>query len=228
VRRRQLRDFTRAPVPRLRSVEPALLLSIIFTFTVVVVVVTIGCIMHNRIFDRYLMPITPYAAAAILWGVRSGFGPTAVEQPAARRAAGAGGAATAALATLAILGVGFVAGSASLDGAKWRLGERAVAAGFAAESVDASLEWFGLHQPAPVVMQVTTLTEDSWWVTGLFADPHVCAVSTYLPPDAVTEPRTDANMPGEGPVLAKEKAWAPLAGPYELGLRRTDLSCATR
>ncbi|HET8986964.1 MAG TPA: hypothetical protein VFN43_00500, partial [Humibacillus sp.] len=131
----------------------------------------------------------------------------------------------AGLLILAVLGTAFVAGSASLDGAKWRLGERAVAAGFAAETVDAGLEWFGLHQPAPIVMQPTTLTEDSWWVTGLFDDPQVCALSTYLPHEAPEDVATDPAVPGQGGIIAVEQVWAPLGPGFELALRRTDVNC---
>ena len=212
-----------ALVERLRAADPALLLSVLFTAAVIVMVLVVGVALHNRIFDRYLMPVTPYAAAAILWAARHRSRRPAVER---RNPRWAERSTAAGLVGLAVLSTGLVVGSAALDGAKWRLGERAVAAGFAAETVDASLEWFGLHQPAPIVMQPTTLTEDSFWVTALFTDPHVCAVSTYLPQDATSDPLTDPAVTGEGPVLASEQVWAPLGPGFELGLRRTDVNCS--
>jgi hypothetical protein len=219
-----------ALMPRLRAAEPALVLAIAFTAAVVVVVLTIGFVMHNRIFDRYLMPMTPYAAAVILWTVKRPGGVAADEELAGAGVRGSRVARTAGavgLVVLATLGTAFVAGSASFDGAKWRLGERAVAAGYAAETVDGGLEWFGLHQPAPVVMKVQTLIGDSWWVTGLFTDPRVCALATYLPDGVSGEPVPGPDdMPGEGPVLAREQVWAPLGPPFELALRRSDATCS--
>jgi 4-amino-4-deoxy-L-arabinose transferase-like glycosyltransferase len=229
-------------LPRLRAADPGLVLAVVFTAAVVATVITIGFVMHNRIFDRYLMPMTPYAAATLLFRVRRRSIAAGVDPARPRWAVTAG---AASLVVLAALGTAFVAGSASLDGAKWRLGERAVAAGFTAETVDASIEWFGFHQPAPIVMQTTTLTADSWWVTGLFDDPHVCALSTYLPEAGTSEPGSepggepggqpgggpatqpvaDPTVPGQGPVIASEQVWAPLGPDFELALRRTDVNC---
>ncbi|WP_404392235.1 glycosyltransferase family 39 protein [Humibacillus xanthopallidus] len=210
---------------RLRAAPPELVLSLAFTVTMAAIVLAIGVAVHNRIFDRYLMPITPYAAAVILWTIRHRLEPGGAG-PRSARVATVGVA--AGLVVLAGLGTSLVVGSAALDGAKWRLGERAVSAGFAAETVDAGLEWFGFHQTAPIVMQPTTLTESSFWVTALFEDPHVCALSTYLPQETASGPATDPTVPGQGPVIAAEQVWAPLGPGFELALRRTDLNCPAR
>ncbi|HET8988461.1 MAG TPA: glycosyltransferase family 39 protein, partial [Humibacillus sp.] len=69
---------------RLRGADPALLLSLTFATALIVTVLVIGVVVHNRIFDRYLLPMTPYAAAVVLWPVRRPSSPEAVERPAPR------------------------------------------------------------------------------------------------------------------------------------------------
>ncbi len=180
------------------------MLSAAFVAVTVASVILLSLATRERIFDRYLLSTVPYASALVL---------LALPSRASRVTAAAGvshygslspqrWAAVVVSGLLAVMATGLVAGSAALDGTKWRLGEATAAQGFSADTVDAGLEWFGMHQNSKVVRRPftagVTAGAYSFWVTGLFEAPRVCAIAWYTS-NATTALLTDRATGATGP-----------------------------
>jgi hypothetical protein len=169
----------RAPVSAgsVRLIDPSPRLSLIFGLVTVALVVVVVILTHGRPFDRYVVGAVPFLAAAAIHASRS-----RAPQRFGQIVASAG------LAALALIGVAQVDASATFDGTKWSLGTEATRLGYAAETVDAGYEWFGLHQPGPVIYDYRREPGYPSYVTSLFNDARVCVVGEFAPRPTQSEP----------------------------------------
>ncbi len=78
------------------------------------------------------------------------------------------------------LSAGITLNAFSYDIARWRAGERAVAAGFPASRVDAGFEWVGMHAAGGVVNR--DAFEPGWGFEAKFSDTPACVVVTDATP----------------------------------------------
>lgn len=126
--------------------------------------------------DRYLLPAVPVAAAlAWRWSTTPAPDEAALVTGYRRRVRQLAEAATVlALVVASSVGLHLVDSAATIDGLKWAAGRAVVNTGRAADTVDASYEWFGYHQTAPIVMRVPEDPDRPFW-EYLFANPRVCA-----------------------------------------------------
>jgi hypothetical protein len=128
------------------------------------------------LFDRYLLVLVPLSAALV---VHAGQAERLVRALPGRRDA-------VAMVALAGLGLVVVDGSATFDGAKWRLGEEVAArTGWDPGSIDAGYEWFGYHQSSDLEQQ-SELTWPAFWRT-LFAPRPICASGSFASSDPTDE-----------------------------------------
>jgi hypothetical protein len=129
------------------------------------------------VFDRYLLALVPFSAALV---VHAGHAERLVRVLPGRREA-------VAMAALAVLGLVVVDGSATFDGAKWRLGEEVAArTGWEPGSIDAGYEWFGYHQAADLELQ-SDVTGPVFW-RALFAPRPICASGSFASSDPTEDP----------------------------------------
>jgi hypothetical protein len=129
------------------------------------------------LFDRYLLVLVPLSAALV---VHAGHAERLVRELPGRRDA-------VAMVGLATLGLVVVDGSATFDGAKWRLGEEVAArTGWEPGSIDAGYEWFGYHQSSDLELQ-SEVTGPVFW-RALFAPRPICASGSFAPSDPTEEP----------------------------------------
>jgi hypothetical protein len=167
-----------APAPSdQRTFDPSPRLALSFGVVTVVLVIVVVIITHGRPFDRYVVGALPFLAAAAIHASRSG----------GRQLAGRIVAA-AAVAVLGLVGVAQVDASATFDGTKWSLGTEATRLGYRAETVDAGYEWFGFHQPGPVIYDYRREPGFPSYVTSLFTDARVCVVGQFAPRPTSREP----------------------------------------
>lgn len=189
-----------------RGIDPTPRLAFTFGLAGVALTMVVCLITHARPLDRYVVGSVPFIAAAGLHVSRS-------RRP--QRAAtivAAGG-----MVLLAAVGVAQVDASATFDGAKWSLGDAAVRKGYQAETVDAGYEWFGLHQPTPVIYDPRRELGYSSWVTTLFQDARVCVNGQFAPRPTSRDP-----YPGEVVRVSRRS----LTGvTYTLIGRSTDRNC---
>jgi hypothetical protein len=73
---------------------------------------------------------------------------------------------------------------AAFDGARWRIGDEAVRLGFAADTVDAGLEWVGLHATGPVQLAARQVPDRTGYSVK-FPTFHACAIVSSTPLDWV-------------------------------------------
>lgn len=111
--------------------------------------------------DRYILPVLPLVAIALL---RAAARDEAAAAPEARHAGPPTAAAVGALITLAglfLVGVAFTVESASFDATRWEVAERAVrATGLAPTQVDGGFEWVAWHRrTGPPVSEFLTDAE---------------------------------------------------------------------
>jgi hypothetical protein len=146
------------------------------------------------IFDRYTWPLA--LPLAILLLRRPGPDPEADRR--GREAAdppdtpGRGAArrpilwvaAGALLAVTAMTSLVLLLNEAAFDGARWRMGDAAVRLGFAADTVDAGLEWVGLHAAGPVALAARQVPERTGYSVK-FPSFHACAIVSSRPLDFV-------------------------------------------
>jgi hypothetical protein len=192
---------------RQRGIDPAPRLALVFGVAGVALTIVVCLITHARPLDRYVIGSIPFLAAAGLHVSRS------------RRPQRAGTIVSAVgLVLLAAVGVTQVDASATFDGAKWSLGEQAVRAGYTAETVDAGYEWFGLHQPTPVIYDPRRELGYSSWVTTLFQDARVCVNGQFAPRPTHREP-----YPGE---VVRVRRTTLTGLDYTLIGRSTDRNCS--
>lgn len=139
-------------------------------------VLTIASARNAVLYDRYLWPLVLSGAILVLHGQRD-HEPT----PTPARSLRAGRWFVVALA--AVVSVVLTANSDAFDGARWRLGTRAVAQGNAAPTVDAGFEWVGAHATAAAEVTGSAPTSDryrtSW--ASMFPSPTICIVESSSP-----------------------------------------------
>ncbi|GAA2742189.1 hypothetical protein GCM10009868_11200 [Terrabacter aerolatus] len=152
--------------------EPALVLALVYSLAMILTVLAVSLLVP-WVGDRYLFPVVPYLAAALVWWARRS---APARHPRSSRVVGAVG-----LVGLAVLGAFQVDAAATVDGAKWRIGEALTRAGHPAQTIDAGLEWFGFHQPGAVLNHFDPHQGQPFWV-GLFDDAHVCVRVTRVDP----------------------------------------------
>jgi hypothetical protein len=91
------------------------------------------------VYDRYALPVLPLIAFLVLRSTRlDGRAETTVQW----RRIGAG----AAIALMFVLGLAFTTDSASFDGARWEVAERATARGYKPLQVGGGFEWLSYHR----------------------------------------------------------------------------------
>ncbi|WP_141821561.1 glycosyltransferase family 39 protein [Humibacillus xanthopallidus] len=166
-----------APATAVRSIDPSPRIALTFGVVTVALVVVVVIITRGRPFDRYVVGAVPFLAAAAIHASRS-----KAPQLLGRLVA------SAAVAVLALIGVAQVDASATFDGTKWSLGTEATRLGYAAETVDAGYEWFGFHQPGPVIYDYRREPGYPSYVTSLFTDARVCVLGEFAPRPTQREP----------------------------------------
>ncbi|MDO5534304.1 MAG: hypothetical protein Q4F65_06605 [Propionibacteriaceae bacterium] len=132
-------------------------------------------------FDRYLVAAVPGVSAALAYCGRG----AAAWAPAARGVLRA--VAVAVTCGHLVLALAIADAAATLDGAKWELGRRTVAAGVPAVEVDAGYEWWGMHQAGAITGNHFVVDDEVSLWTSLFDDPRVCARGQYWTPDVPAE-----------------------------------------
>jgi len=186
-----VRRALRAPraVPA-RLASPAGIV-LMFAVATVLGLIVFGLIVN--IFDRYLWPVVPMLAALMLipplaQGRSLDLIERSVEDGERRTRVGRSIRAipmitmSALILLLGGIGLSFLLNSAAFDRARWSAGERLVAMGVPAESIDAGYEWVGYHATGPASFAVPALT---WW-EGMFPSFRLCGfVAT-----------TSQNLPG--------------------------------
>jgi 4-amino-4-deoxy-L-arabinose transferase-like glycosyltransferase len=159
---------------------PALALSIVFTGSTMIGFVVLPLIANAGLYDRYLIVVIPFVAAALVTGARRY--DTLYARPAR--------AAALALSAFAVFGFVYVDDTAMIDGAKWQAAERLSDLGVASETIDGGLEWFGFHQRVPMFtveqwLYISTLGKYGlrpWW-TILYGPRPVCATVRLVSDD---------------------------------------------
>ncbi|TWE12031.1 glycosyltransferase family 39 protein [Rudaeicoccus suwonensis] len=132
------------------------------------------------VYDRYLLPIVPFAAAVLIdLALR-----THAVNSAARIVFGAG------LIGWAACSIFVVDAAAANDGARWQLAADVAARGVPAAEIDGGYEWFGIHQAQPPG-QLRAIASDVPFWEGLFSPRPVCALVSYAGPVALPEAATD-------------------------------------
>jgi len=102
-------------------------------------IVTVGTVLvHLRGFDRYLLPVLPVVALAVLRR-RMGEEPPPLT---AQRLVGP----LVAVALLGLVGLAFSAESASFDATRWEVARLATRAGYTPRQVDGGFEWVAWHR----------------------------------------------------------------------------------
>ncbi len=139
-------------------------------------VLTIASARNAVLYDRYLWPLVLSGAILVLHGQRD-HEPT----PASPRSLRAGR--WIVVAVVAVVSVVLTANSDAFDGARWRLGTRAVAQGNAAPTVDAGFEWVGAHATAAADAKSSAPPSNryrtSW--ASMFPSPTICTVVSAAP-----------------------------------------------
>lgn len=187
--------------------EPALVLALVYSAATLVTVLAVSLLVP-WVGDRYLFPVVPYLAAAVVWLARRTV-PT--RMPRSSHVVGALG-----LVGLAVLGAFQVDAAATFDGAKWQIGQALTRAGHQPETVDAGLEWFGYHQPGAVLNHFAPYRGHAFWV-GLFDNARVCVQVTRADPSRT---RTTPPLP-----LMSLRAEGLLGSRFLLDARAAHLRC---
>jgi hypothetical protein len=124
-------------------------------------------------FDRYLWPVAlPLAALLLLEPRWAGPARTRRWRVPAALSRGAAGIATAVLAAAAIV---LLLNCDAFAAARWRMGEQAVKAGFAAGTVDAGMEWVGYHATGTATIGVIGPSDEMWY-SARWASFRQCAL----------------------------------------------------
>ncbi|MDP9225875.1 MAG: glycosyltransferase family 39 protein [Actinomycetota bacterium] len=121
----------------------------------------------SALYDRYLLPLIPAVAGLVLWAasradvlaVRARVVPVAF------------------LVLCALVSAAYVDEAAATEGARWDLGDVAVAHGINARNIDAGFEWYSYHQHRAVRLEAPP-TEPFW--IGLLPGTR-CATVTAAP-----------------------------------------------
>lgn len=148
----------------------------------------------TQFFDRYLIVFVPVVVA------------TTVHVGAGSWTRGRKQVAAAWCLALAAVGLAFVDASATLDGAKWEVGQQLERAGYDASTIDAGFEWFNFHQAGPVQFEVTE--SRNWWTSFAATEP-VCV--TAVLGEMVTDSVVPAHVATS--ILGTEYVFSAKAGP---------------
>jgi hypothetical protein len=168
---RRIRDGRpkNSPPPVQRSIEMLLFLYVVMCAAAFLLVVATTALF----FDRYmLMIVVPLAGLVLVAAARLDL----VSSASRLRYAGL------IIAAYSVFGLGVVDASAAFDGARWQLGEQAVARGAAPQTVDAGFEWYSFHTDKFVdLTQAPLVPGRNWWVAR-FPSADVCQTVTIAPP----------------------------------------------
>jgi len=88
------------------------------------------------------------------------------------------------LAVAAATSLALLLNEAAFDGARWRIGDEAVGLGFTADTVDAGLEWVGLHATGPVQLAARQVPNRTGYSVK-FPTFQACAIVSSTPLDWV-------------------------------------------
>jgi hypothetical protein len=142
-------------------------------------VIAIAAARNAAVFDRYLWPIVLSSAILVLHHSRQADYIPSHRGPRAARG------------IMVVVVVGFVtaiavvltANSDAFDGTRWRLANRAVAAGYGPGTIDAGFEWIGAHSDAKAQFSRAASAPDryrtSW--ANMFSTPTICVVESSSP-----------------------------------------------
>jgi hypothetical protein len=147
------------------------------------------------IFDRYTWPLALPLAVILLrppgGKAAENEGRTWSTAEAAGQPAGRAGqpirmwvAAVVLVAVAAATSLALLLDEAAFDGARWRIGDEAVALGFAPDTVDAGLEWVGLHATGPVQLAARQVPDRTGYSVK-FPSFRACAIVSSSPLDWV-------------------------------------------
>jgi hypothetical protein len=158
------------------------------------------------LFDRYTWPLALPLAILLLLRPGPAPRPEELDSDAARPRKIVAILAGALVALAATTSLVLMLNAAAFDGARWRMGEEAVRRGFPPETVDAGLEWVGLHATG----RVELAAQREPWMTEYapkFPSFRQCAVASSSPLDD----------PGFSLLLTRPDAYRLLlfAGPVE-------------
>jgi 4-amino-4-deoxy-L-arabinose transferase-like glycosyltransferase len=124
-------------------------------------------------FDRYLWPLTlPLATLLLLQPPWAGETPARRWRVPALVPRAAAGIATFTLATSSLV---LLLNSDAFDAARWRIGEQAVSAGFAPQTIDAGMEWVGYHASGTANVEAIGPSDQMWYTTW-WPSFHQCAI----------------------------------------------------
>ena len=190
-RHRLLRAFDLRSVPTPLGTSPGMLA----LFAVIFAAGTAFLGLTVIIFDRYTWPLALPLAVILLR--RPGPAPAVEHGPAGGPDDHAGTpdrgpgrpfamwvAAGVLFAIAATTSLALFLNEAAFDGARWRIGDEAVRLGFAADTVDAGLEWVGLHATGPVQLAARQVPDRTGYSVK-FPTFHACAIVSSTPLDWV-------------------------------------------
>jgi hypothetical protein len=124
-------------------------------------------------FDRYLWPLTlPLATLLLLQPPWAGKTPARRWRVPALVPRVAAGIATLTLATSSLV---LLLNSDAFDAARWRIGEQAVSAGFAPQTIDAGMEWVGYHATGTANINAIGPPGQMWY-SAWWPSFHQCAM----------------------------------------------------
>lgn len=154
--------------------------TLLYGFAVISFLANVGAtlVLGAPFIDRYLIASVPFAVTGIISLGR--WVDVAVARPRL-------GVVAFGLTAWVVFGLLVVDFSATVDGAKWDFGHKAVSAGVPAANLDAGVEWFGWHQTGESG-PLLDIPGRTWWTTR-FPDQPVCG-TVYLS-DEGTAPVAD-------------------------------------
>jgi hypothetical protein len=170
---------------RRRPTQPGSVTGLVAVFALLFAAGTIAVGLTVILFDRYTWPLALPLAILLLLPPQA----DRTEDLAVARANRVGGrgllavVAAALVAVTAVTSLVLMLNAAAFDAARWRMGEEAVRLGFAAETVDAGLEWVGFHATGLARLTAgrqATMTE----YAVKFPSFQRCAIASSTPLDA--------------------------------------------
>lgn len=166
----------------LASLSHGYLLAVVFVATTLVVTAASSALTAGWIADRYVVACVPYLAGVLVHQVKDTVTSRALTV-----------VATVLLGAWGVLGLNQVDNSATLEGAKNRMGELLVARGYDPSTVDAGLEWFGMHQQSPVTRPTPDPGNYAFWL-GLVEHPRTCVLAHSPNLDTSAQPAVVARI----------------------------------
>ncbi len=190
-RHRLLRALDLRSVPTPLGTAPGMLA----LFAVIFVTGTAFLGLTVIIFDRYTWPLAlPLAiillrrpgptAAAEQWRADSPAQPAGTPPRRSGPSLAMWATAGALFILTAATSLALLLNEAAFDGARWRIGDEAVRLGFAPNTVDAGLEWVGLHATGPVELAARQVPDRTGYSVK-FPTFQACAIVSSTPLDWV-------------------------------------------